>query len=177
MTAPTRLHLPVQIDIETLQVGTVYGSGLGDNPLRDVRARVQLGAADGAEHRIDALSAVWDRLEARGAASIATRLPFALDLKLEVSQVQAPPTASGSATLVCTGRPTRSADLEYQRAGARHVNASSAVADCTSRFATLRRLASGRPPGSDPRTRPVGTEPLGAGHRADRSSDSSEHSV
>ena len=100
MTAPTRLHLPVQVDIETLQVGAVYGSGLGDNPLRDVRAHVQLGAADGAEHRIDALSAVWERLQARGAASIATRLPFALVLKLDVSQVQAPPAASGSATPV-----------------------------------------------------------------------------
>ena len=97
-TAPTRLHLPVQVDIETLHIGALYGSVVGDNPLRDVRARVQLGAADGAEHRIDSLHAVWDRLQASGAARIATRSPFALDLKLDLTQVQATPASPGSAT-------------------------------------------------------------------------------
>ena len=101
MTAPTRLHLPVQVDVAALQVGALYVGALSDNPLRDLRARVQLGAADGAEHRIDALSAAWDRLQARGAARIATQAPFAIDLKLDVSQAQAAPPAPpapGSAT-------------------------------------------------------------------------------
>ena len=93
---PSRLHLPVQVDIEAVQIGALHVGALGDNPLRDireVRARVQLGAADGEAHRIDALSATWDRLQARGTASIATRAPFAVDVRLAVSQVQATPTA------------------------------------------------------------------------------------
>ena len=100
MTAPTRLHLPVQVDIEVLQIGALHAGALGDNPLRDVRARVQLGAADGAEHRIDALSAAWDRLQARGAARIATHVPFALDVKLDVSQAQAAPAAPPAAASI-----------------------------------------------------------------------------
>ncbi len=97
MTAPTRLHLPVQVDVEALQIGALYIGALGDTPLRDLRARVQLGAGDGALHRIDALSAAWDRLQARGAARIATRAPFALDVKLDVSQADATtPPAAGS---------------------------------------------------------------------------------
>lgn len=88
MTSPTRMHLPVQVDIEMLQIGALYGNVFGDNPLRDVRARLQLGAAGGAEHRIDSLSAAWDRLQARGAARLATRAPFVLDLTLDVSQLQ-----------------------------------------------------------------------------------------
>ncbi len=112
MTAPTRLHLPVQVEVESLQVGALYAGALGDNPLRDLRARVQLGAADGDEHRIDALSAAWDRLQARGAARIATRAPFALDVKLDLSQAHAQattPPASGSAP--ATPPPASSIDL------------------------------------------------------------------
>ena len=98
MSAPTRLHLPVQVDVAALQVGALYVGALGDNPLRDLHARVQLGTGDGAEHRIDALSAAWDRLQARGAARIATHAPFTIALKLDVSQAQAAtPPASGSA--------------------------------------------------------------------------------
>ena len=88
---PSRLHLPVQLDIEALHVGALYASALGDTPLRELHARVQLGTADGEAHRIDALSATWDRLQASGTARIATRAPFAVDVKLDVSQVQAAP--------------------------------------------------------------------------------------
>lgn len=96
MTAPAHLHLPLQIDVEALQIGVLQASALGNHPLRDLRARVQLGAADGAEHRLEALSATWDRLRASGTARIATRTPFEIDLNLAVSQAQAPPAASAT---------------------------------------------------------------------------------
>ena len=96
MTAPTHLHLPLQIDVEALQIGVLQASALGNHPLRDLHARVQLGAADGAEHRLDGLGAGWDRLQASGAAHIATRAPFAVDVNLIVSQAQATPVVSGA---------------------------------------------------------------------------------
>ena len=96
MTAPTHLHLPLQIDVEALQIGVLQASALGNHPLRDLRARVQLGAADGAEHRLDALKAGWDRLRASGAARIATRAPFMVDVNLAVSQAQVTPAVSGA---------------------------------------------------------------------------------
>lgn len=85
-TPPARLDLPVQIDVEALSLGAVHAAVLGDQPLRDVRARLQLGAEGGRTHRIEQLSAAWDRLRARGAAHIDTRAPFALDAQLDLSQ-------------------------------------------------------------------------------------------
>jgi translocation and assembly module TamB len=96
MTAPAHLHLPLQIDVEALQIGVLQASALGSHPLRDLHARVQLGATDGAEHRLEALSAGWDRLQASGTARIATRAPFTVDVSLAVSQAQV--AAGGSAT-------------------------------------------------------------------------------
>ena len=111
MTAPTRLHLPVQVDVESLQVGALYAGALGDNPLRDLRARMQLGAADGAEHRIDALSAAWDRLQAHGAARIATHARFTIDLKLDVSQAQAATLPASGSVVAATPPAAPSIDL------------------------------------------------------------------
>lgn len=96
MTAPTHLHLPLQIDVEALQIGVLQASALGNHPLRDLHARVQLGAADGAEHRLDGLGAGWDRLQASGAARIATRAPFTVYVNLAVSQAQATPAVGGA---------------------------------------------------------------------------------
>lgn len=101
-TAPAHLHLPLQIDVDVLQIGVLHAGALGSHPLRDLRARVQLGAADGAEHRLEALSAGWDRLQASGAARIATRAPFTVDVSLAVLQAQvaaganAPPAPAAS---------------------------------------------------------------------------------
>ena len=106
MTAPARLQLPLQVDVEALTIGALHARALGTNPLRDLRARLQLGAIDGAEHRLDALSAGWDRLQATGAARIAARSPFALDVTLAVSQAAATPVASPApATTAPPGKP------------------------------------------------------------------------
>ena len=96
LTPPTRLHLPVQIDIDSLQIGALHATALGDTPLRDLRARVQLGAAHGAEHRTEALSATWGRLQAQGSARIETRAPFTLDARLEVTQTAQVPAPAAS---------------------------------------------------------------------------------
>ena len=76
-TPPTRLHLPLQVDIDAQQIGALHLATLSDTPLRDLHARVRLGAAGGAEHRAEALSASWGRLQAQGTARIDTHAPFA----------------------------------------------------------------------------------------------------
>lgn len=86
LTPPTSLDLPVQVDIAALRIDALHTEALGDHPLRDLQARVQLGADHGGTHRIDELHATWDRLQARGAARIETRPPLALDARLDLSQ-------------------------------------------------------------------------------------------
>ncbi len=83
---PTDLQLPVELAIRSLQVGELFISPLGAAPLRDLQAQLGLGAAAGAQHRIDALSVSWDRLRATGRAQIASRAPFALELQISAQQ-------------------------------------------------------------------------------------------
>ena len=100
LTPPTALDLPVQIDIAALRIAALHADALGDRPLHDLRARVQLGADRGRSHRIDELQARWDRLQTHGAARIETKAPFTLDARLDLSQVAA--AAVGAATATST---------------------------------------------------------------------------
>lgn len=83
---PAHLQLPVEIDIGKLRVGEVHARALGDKPLRDLQAKLHLGAERGGLHRVDGLVLSWDKLKAGGAARIATTRPFALDTRVDVSQ-------------------------------------------------------------------------------------------
>ena len=83
---PADLQLPVELAVRTLRVGELFISPLGATPLRDLQAQLQLGAMAGALHRIDGLSAGWDRLRATGRAQISSRAPFALELQLSAQQ-------------------------------------------------------------------------------------------
>ena len=91
IAAPTRLDLPVGLQVEALRVGELHIEGL-DPPLRALRARVALGADGGARHRVEALSLAWDRLRLAGRAQIATRGDLALDAALHITQQAAPQT-------------------------------------------------------------------------------------
>ena len=84
LPAPTDLRLPFELDVARLSVTELHLPALTDKPLRDLQARLHLGAEAGALHRVDDLLFGWDRLRAEGAARIATGggLPLQANLKL-----------------------------------------------------------------------------------------------
>jgi translocation and assembly module TamB len=99
--APTDLQLPIELDLRALRIGELHANALGAQPIRDLAARVQLGANQGAEHRIDGLALAWDRLRASGNARIASAGPMALDASIALAQQAAEelPAWNASATL------------------------------------------------------------------------------
>ena len=86
LAEPPHLQLPLWLEVQALRVGEFHAAALGDKPLRDIRARLNLGGAAGREHHIDALTFAWDRLQAQGDASIASTAPMNLRLHLDVQQ-------------------------------------------------------------------------------------------
>ena len=75
---PAELKWPFEIEVRALSVTELRFSALGDKPLLDLSAQLHLGAAGGAEHRIEQLRLGWDRLQARGSARIASGAPMQL---------------------------------------------------------------------------------------------------
>jgi translocation and assembly module TamB len=119
---PTDLRLPVALEVAHLQVGELHAAALGDMPVRDIEARVELGAANGAAHRIDALRLAWDRATAKGSLHVGADAPLPVDARLDLARdaVGAAPAWNASATL--TGpleRPDASAELRARPAAGR----------------------------------------------------------
>ncbi len=86
LQAPASLRLPFELEIKALKVGELHAGALGEQPLRELRAKLHLGAEAGALHRVDAVSLVWGRLRAAGSARVATDAAMALDATVELSQ-------------------------------------------------------------------------------------------
>ncbi|HEX4511267.1 MAG TPA: hypothetical protein VH328_14350, partial [Burkholderiaceae bacterium] len=77
---PTTLRSPVSLVIDHLHVGQV---ALGEAPpLRDLSARLELGADGGRVHRVDGLQATWERVAAKGHLLIHTDTPMGVEAAL-----------------------------------------------------------------------------------------------
>ena len=100
-TPPADLRLPIEFELTALQVGELHASALGAQPLRELHARLHLGADGGAEHRLEQLALTWDRLQASGDARIASVAPMRLNASLQLVQSAAAalPAWTASATL------------------------------------------------------------------------------
>ncbi len=85
LALPASLALPIELDLHALRVGTVHVTALGEEPLRDLEARLQLGADGGASHRIDGITFAWDRVKVHGDARISTAPPFGVEAQLALS--------------------------------------------------------------------------------------------
>ncbi len=96
MKPPADLALPLQLDVDDLRIAALHASALGDELLREVHARLQLGAAFGRQHRVDDLQLGWQQLQASGTAHIDIHGPMALQARIELSQ-RAPTPAAGAA--------------------------------------------------------------------------------
>ena len=86
LQAPQSLRVPFELSITSLKVNELHATALGEQPLRDLRATLHLGADAGASHRVEALSLAWGRLRASGSAHIATQAPMALEANVALNQ-------------------------------------------------------------------------------------------
>jgi len=84
--APDSLELPLELQLQTLRIGEFHSTALGGTPLRELRARLHVGANHGGLHRLDALSFAWGRLQADARLHVASRAPFGLQASASVSQ-------------------------------------------------------------------------------------------
>ena len=102
LKAPADLRLPVELEVRALRVGELHVSTLGAEPLRELSARVHVGANGGAQHRIDDIAFAWAQVQARGTANVAADAPMALSVALGLAQPSsaALPAWSAGASLV-----------------------------------------------------------------------------
>ena len=94
--APTTLRLPVALQVDALALGEFRTPALGTAPVREVRARLQFGADAGAQHRIDGLQLVWDRIAVDGSLRLGSDAPVPVDVMLKL---QPAASAAGSASM------------------------------------------------------------------------------
>ena len=83
---PADLQLPIELELRSLHIDELHAGALGAQPVRDLDARVHLGARAGAEHRIDRLTLGWDRLRLSGEARVATTAPLTLRAAIGLAQ-------------------------------------------------------------------------------------------
>jgi len=101
LQAPTDLRLPIELELHALHIVALQTKAFGDQPVRELRARLHLGANAGAEHRVDGLALDWDRLHLSGDARIASGGTLAVATSVQLAQQAAAnlPPWSASATL------------------------------------------------------------------------------
>jgi translocation and assembly module TamB len=98
MKPPADLALPLQLDVDDLRIAALHVSGLGDELLRDLHARLQLGAAFGQQHRVDDLRVGWQQWQASGTAHIDIHGPMAVQARIALSPLAPPSGATAKKT-------------------------------------------------------------------------------
>ncbi len=103
LEAPSSLRLPFELDVTLLRVAELHAPALGDQPVRELRAKLHLSTDAGAVHRVDALSLAWGRLLATGAAHIASDAPMTLAANIGLRQDASDGVAAWSSQASLTG--------------------------------------------------------------------------
>jgi translocation and assembly module TamB len=86
---PKQIHLPVEIDVDNVRTDELLVPGLAPQVLRDVHAKVHLGAEHGTQHLFDDASARLEPLQITGLLHIGALAPMAMDLQLKAVQSSA----------------------------------------------------------------------------------------
>lgn len=94
-TAPRDLRLPVTAQIGSLKVGEVKLAALGEQPIRDIEARISVGADDGARHRIELTQLAWGLIRLSGFAQAGADGDMPVDAQLALSQAALTNNAAG----------------------------------------------------------------------------------
>jgi translocation and assembly module TamB len=100
-TLPTKLRLPMELQVDDFRVAEAWLPGLEGRPLRKVHAKLQFGADHGRQHRIDDLGLELEPMQLAGHVRIGAEAPMALDVDLRAVQ-----SASASGSPATTSLPT-----------------------------------------------------------------------
>src|SRR5664279_4085478 len=73
---PSSLRSPIELEVREASVDELRIGAVDALPVRGVRARIHLGADNGAQHRFDDVAAAIERGAARGALAIGADAPF-----------------------------------------------------------------------------------------------------
>lgn len=82
---PTRLILPLAIEVDRLSVQRIGFDALGSQPLTDLLARLQLQAGPGGRHRLELQRMHWARLQASGSARLGADAPLPLEAEVKLT--------------------------------------------------------------------------------------------
>ncbi|MBY0235113.1 MAG: hypothetical protein K2W93_09035, partial [Burkholderiaceae bacterium] len=89
---PTSLLSPLGLHVRELSIGSVLSPELGDKPLRDLRASLDISAAQGQQHQLTLHHLAWDLMQASGKLTLGSQGTLPLDAQL---QLQAAATENG----------------------------------------------------------------------------------
>lgn len=95
ITAPRDLRLPLTAQIGSVKVGEVKLAALGEQPLKDIEARLSIGADDGARHRIELARLGWGLVQLSGFAQAGADGDMPVDAQLALSQPAVAENAAG----------------------------------------------------------------------------------
>jgi translocation and assembly module TamB len=79
--APQSLVLPLQLRVQNVEVGELNVAGLAD-PLRELRASVEIGADGGQSHALEGLALRWRDLQFGGSLHVGADAPLATRIEL-----------------------------------------------------------------------------------------------
>ena len=103
-TPPATLRLPIEIEIRAADVDELrFGADASATTVRQLRARVHLGADGGKLHRFDDLAASHDGSRATGSATVSADAPFAIDAKAAAAAAAVDAAPAWQANAVATG--------------------------------------------------------------------------
>ena len=82
---PTRLILPLAIEVDRLSVQRIGFDALGSQPLTDLLARLHLQAGPGGRHRLELQQLHWARLQASGSARLGADAPLPMEAEVKLT--------------------------------------------------------------------------------------------
>lgn len=86
LQAPKHLRLPLTLRVQAFDVAELQLPGLEAQPLRDLQARIDVGANTDRHHRIELQQLDWDRFRLSGHVQVATGDDLPVDARLDLAQ-------------------------------------------------------------------------------------------
>ena len=96
LAEPKSLRVPVEVVVRDASIGELLIGGPEAVPVRDIHARIHIGADGGAQHRFEKLAVTYDKIGVTGSAAIGADPPFTVAATIDAAAAaMTPPWQAG----------------------------------------------------------------------------------